>query len=524
MKNKATISILLLVLVAIVIGLFSYFNIWLGDDVSYAYFCGDKDRHLKSILELIPSQNIHYMQTNGRYVAHVLVQGFCGLWGIGAFSIANGLMYILFFLAIFRLCGIGLDNVKGVASIIILSLLSFQTKMQPSCQIGFVWMFTLTLWTLILFFHSKDRKPAWLCILSGLGAIIAGNGQEVLNLGVCAAFFFYWLINMKKMSAMQYCIMIGFWIGALTNFLSPGTINRGSGMMGTTINRYIFSFISYMLSLRIIWVLCFVALYQKIKHKISFREMYKSDMFYWNALFALMLFSLICHFQSNRVGFGVELMSLIIVIRILPNKSMNYFWLAVASVLLLIDYVMQTDATVKSREIMKSLQKEYDESTDGKVYADISFDSHLGDGRNFSRPLVPYGVTNGGDHTYYEYNCLAKKLSETSPGRPKVKIIPTILRGKEHEDLGNQLIYTGNDIWLVIQSKSAPAEFIVYRETPLIPSIKHYDPVIVEIDKESIVAEGDNWRARFIAEIDHAIHNMNFTSSVEMIEPQKTVE
>lgn len=276
--------------------------------------------------------------------------------------------------------------------------------------------------------------------------------------------------------------------------------------------------------LRIVWVMFFVAIYQKIRHNISFRDMYKNNIFYWNTLFALFLFNVVCHFQSNRVGFGVELMSLIIVIRILPNKAMNYFWLTVGSVILLVDNVMQANYTIKSREIMETLQKEYAESTDGKVYADISIDTHLTDQRNFSRPLVPYGVTNGGDHTYYEYNCLAKKLSETSPGKPKVIIIPTILRGKEHADLGNQLIYTGNDIWLAIQSKSTPAEFIVYRNTPLIPSIKHYEPVIIDMNENCIVAEGDNWRARFIAEIDHAIHNMNFTSSVEMIESQKIVK
>ncbi len=521
MKNK-TLSISFLILTAIIIGLFSYYNIWLGDDVSYAYHCGDKNKHISSLYEIIQSQNVHYFTTNGRYLAHILVQGFCGLWGILPFSIINSLMYILFFLAIFRLSNITLENVKGVASVIILGLLAFQTKMQPSCQIGFVWMFTLTMWLLILFFRSESKKSIWICILCGLIAIIIGNGQEALNLGVCVAFFIYCITNMKKMSAIQYCIMIGFWIGSLTNFLAPGTLNRGSGMAGVSINRLIFSFLSYIIILRAVWVLIFVSLYQKIKHKVKWSEIYKENIFFWNTFFALVLFNIVCHFQSNRVAFGIELMSIIIVMRILPKKAMNYFWLTVAGIMLMINYSLQADYTIKMKKTIATIEKEYAASENGNVYIDINLSSPLSSSRNFSRTVIPYGVNNGGDYTYYEYRCLAKRLSESYPGKPQIKIIPTFLKDKEHEDLGNQLIYTGNHIWLAIQSKSNPAEFFVNRAVPLLPAIKKYDPVQVDMtEAECIIAEGDNWRARFIAEGDHSIHGWNFTSSIEMTPSHK---
>lgn len=517
MDKKKLLSIICIVLAAIAIGLFSYYNEWLGDDVAYAYNCGDKSHHISSFYEIIQSQNVHYFTSNGRYLAHVLVQGFCGLWGLGAFSVCNAIIYLFFFFAIFRLSGISLDNFKGVASVVLLSLLSFQTKMQPSCQIGFVWMFTFTLWLLIKFFRSDGDKSVLLCILFGLLSIIVGNGQEVLNFGVCVAFFLYWLKNMRKMSAMQYSIMIGFCIGSMTNFLAPGTLNRGSGMAGVSFNRIFFSFLIFAYTLRSVWVLCAVMIYRKLRHRARFKEIYSANSFYFNSLFALLIFSAICHFQSNRVGFGVELLSIIVVIRILPQKAMNYFWISVAVVMLAIDYFFQVDYTIKTKRIMGELQQKYSASSDGKIYADINIDSPLTTSRNFSRPLVPYGVNNGGDFTYYEYNCLAKRLAERSPGKPKVRIIPSVLKDKEHENLGNQLIYAGNNIWIAVQSKSAPAEFVVNRKVPLLPAVKQYEPVKVDMaDAECIVAEGDNWRARYIAEIDYSIHGLNFTSSLDM--------
>ena len=93
------LSWLLLLMVAVVVGVFCYINVWLGDDINYAFSCVTerRDELIHSISDIFISQNAHYFTTNGRYVPHVFVQLFCGILGHGAFAIANGVFYVFFF-------------------------------------------------------------------------------------------------------------------------------------------------------------------------------------------------------------------------------------------------------------------------------------------------------------------------------------------------------------------------------------------------------------------------------------------
>ncbi|MGN0238066.1 MAG: DUF6056 family protein [Lepagella sp.] len=521
-KNKKYYSITLLLLVAVFIAYLSFQTVWLGDDIKYQYNYAHLDQRVSSFEDAIESQNYHYTHTNGRYLAHTLVQSFCGFLGQPAFAIANGLMYILFFLAIFRLCDVKLSNFKSVASIIVLGLLTFQTKMMPSCQIGFVWMFTFTMGLLILFFKSNLKPKAWLSTLSVLPAIIIGNGQEALNIGVSVALFFYWIGHRKEMTLFQYCLMIGFWIGTASDCLSPGTLNRGAGSMGVNMNRVIVSFLRYLFLLKGIWFLCIIVLYYKFKHKISWKNIYKQNSFFWVCLIALFCMNIAVHFESNRAGFGVELMAIIIGIRTIPSKSLNKLWLSLCTLLLIVNFYYQTIGILKKQAFYQEVTRQYSTSADGKVYiSDWDFYSPIPYNRNFSGVIVPYGVNNGGDMSYYEYRNLAHKLTDSYPGRPYPIIMPTYLKGKEHTDLGNQLIYLGNSLWLAVQSKSDPATFEVHREFPIFPTYKTYDSVVVDMTQpECILEEGDNWRARFIYEMDYSTHDINITKEIKKVKKE----
>lgn len=115
---------------------------------------------------------------------------------------------------------------------------------------------------------------------------------------------------------------------------------------------------------------------------------------------------------------------------------------------------------------------------------------------------------------------IAKYLKTKYPCKPTVRILPPFLKGRDNADLGNQLIYLGDNLWLAIQSKSKPARFEVSREVPVFPSLKRYEPVEVDMDdRRSIIEENQYWRSRYIAEIDYAIHGFNFTSEVKMKNP-----
>ncbi|MGN0236923.1 MAG: DUF6056 family protein [Lepagella sp.] len=165
-----------------------------------------------------------------------------------------------------------LSLMEVVAIFIVLCLLSFQSKMMPSCQIGFVWMFTFTTWLVILFMNPGIKPGVWVSVLCGIVAIIVGNGQEALNTGVSAALLIYCIRNRKKMTLLQYCLMIGFWIGTLSNCLSPGTISRCSRSAGVSPMEYATSVLRFLRDARGIWFLMIVLGYHKFHNKRSWKE------------------------------------------------------------------------------------------------------------------------------------------------------------------------------------------------------------------------------------------------------------
>lgn len=225
-KREGKYKMILLLIVAVVIAVFSYMAVWLGDDINYAYSWVDQSL-VSSIRDSIASQNVHYFVSNGRYVAHVIVQCFCGFLGHGWFAVANGLAYVLFMVLLCKITGITKSDDKNILMLTLTVLLSFQTKMVPSCQVGYIWMFSLSLLWLKYFF-SDSKYNVWQSALLIILSLLAGNSQEAISVGISGALFFYWVENRKRMSVAQYVMMIGYWIGALSNCLAPGTIDRGT--------------------------------------------------------------------------------------------------------------------------------------------------------------------------------------------------------------------------------------------------------------------------------------------------------
>ena len=82
----------------IIIGVAFYlqdsFSLFIIDDYMYAFKYGTYEpiRTLKDIFE---SQCDHYMQLNGRFLVHCVVQLFCGILGIEWFRIINTIMFVL---------------------------------------------------------------------------------------------------------------------------------------------------------------------------------------------------------------------------------------------------------------------------------------------------------------------------------------------------------------------------------------------------------------------------------------------
>ena len=145
------------VAIFIAITLFSYFTYWTGDDIYYQYNFRnfEQDDYIDSYGEVIESLNAHFFSRNGRYVAHFFVQCFEALWGRLAFSIVNGLFYVLFLYFMCKLAKIAMKNTSLALLATLVALIALQTKMMPSCQIGYIWSFAAIMVFVYIFLNIK---------------------------------------------------------------------------------------------------------------------------------------------------------------------------------------------------------------------------------------------------------------------------------------------------------------------------------------------------------------------------------
>ena len=110
----------------------------------------------------------------------------------------NAAIYVVLLFVVLRILGITLKDNLYVLIVSLLLLISFPTKFVPSCQIGYVWMFTIVLGYIYLFFKTPGVKSSWNALWLCPFSILAGWSQESLVIGVSAALIMYSIQNIKQ--------------------------------------------------------------------------------------------------------------------------------------------------------------------------------------------------------------------------------------------------------------------------------------------------------------------------------------
>lgn len=160
---RKIIPVFILAVFGVVIFYFCDNTIYRNDDVRYEYLFTEQHHtldhdydefndRLGSIGDIINSQEIHYQNVNGRFVAHCIVQYVCCFMDQRAFAITNAIVSILLILIVL---GLGCGTLKSIPSLlttVLLVTLSMMTRMSPAYQINYTWMFLFTLVFVYMFF------------------------------------------------------------------------------------------------------------------------------------------------------------------------------------------------------------------------------------------------------------------------------------------------------------------------------------------------------------------------------------
>ena len=383
MKN-AILSSIFLLLLGIVIWWMSADVVWLGDDLDYKYMMKGEIWQswgkIKTAKAFFDSQCIHYQHVNGRFVAHSLVQLFNTRLGQQAFAICNAIIYVLFAVMLGRAGKVRFsNNPAGMISAICLSVLCFITKMMPTCQIGYIWGMLVNIVWLMLFF--KKRQPSWLCTVAlSISAVIVGNWQESLSIGVCGGLGIWWIIQLVesirslrvRFDWRRSWMLLGYVLGTASNCFAPSTISRVSDVIMPLSDQLLIATYSF----PAITLLVICSLYLSRKHIKTRFFLFNSsegsipEGVLFSGMLILILFNLIIGVYSNRQLFGANLFAAVLTLRIMPHHRFCTIFNAIACLVVIAFWMMMIHGIDYVRRQYDEISSLHSKSTDGSVYYD----------------------------------------------------------------------------------------------------------------------------------------------------------
>lgn len=325
------------------------------DDYGYTFIypeTGMMPTHerITSFSDVIISQWHHYHTMNGRAVVHILTQCFCGLWGKWGCNILAAILFAFFFINLGRAS----FSTKNVFAAGFVSTLGFALLFENvvccysgiSYILNYLWSATLCLSFYILLFRQKGYTKAQTIGLSILG-FLAGWSNESFAIPLCAGIFFFLLcakengIRIYRIKKYLIPIIICLIGGALLIF-APANFNRAGNAAG---GNYLHDN-SIRLGLfahgRIFVLFIFILFGCWILFRTKVREFCKKNRFELIAVACTAVFFLIIGVINYRATMGIDLLSWILLCRllltILPDKNRVFTALGLISAFLIIGF------------------------------------------------------------------------------------------------------------------------------------------------------------------------------------------
>ncbi len=458
---------------AAIIFILSVSDIWVADSITYQYNFATGER-IESISDIFTSQYTHYFTWNGRYVAHWMCQLFLPILGKGVFSAVNALMYIALILLVIKIVTKDPFTPARILTATCLILFFCDTEYIPTCQIGYVWMSVLVLGYLCVFFsYAKSKKhSAWNCLWLFPFSIIAGNGHEVINVGIGASLIIYALMNFKRLTANQWYMFIGFGIGGLFLCLSPASIGRADSM----VIPLLYTVVYFFLNLRVTYVFLAIFLYKLLKRRVTLRDFYIENAFFINAMIVLVVFNFLIGVGSNRQLLGIELISCILVLKLLKNHSFRPLALWIFTIFIIFIYILKYQEIKKAETVYDEVSAKISINADGPIFVDFPrFNLYI-----HPTAFFRYGV-------FLDYT-LESIRNEQACGIAEGGIIPCYptkveeildckVENRSYEYLPGEFI--------LMQSKEEPGFFLLHRNIEIFGLRIPLPPYVVKFDQYS---------------------------------------
>lgn len=466
-----------------------------GDGVEYAFVVPQDAAHndyqpIASLSSVIHSQITHYFTVNGRFLVHCVVQAFCGIFGWKAYAMANGGMLILFTLGLARVAKVSPYSISRMCGLMMLAfVLYIPMRFDPAYQIGYMWTATAIVWWLALWWRSKAKRGWWLLLL-GFASLIAGSLHEAFSIVVGFGLLAWWVKCRYRFTPAQLTMSICFATGAFIELLAPGNFLRLDTYKGGPL---IGVFSTYFLQLPMLWVYMLIASFAK--WKIDFKN---NSLYYGGAILGSLAFIIM------GITYGYATQGIGLMLAITGGKIWNHIYsnknkrvrriLTLASLTLMITLAAVRENQERVvREKYRMAYDNYMQSEDGITYIN---DELFGPEYRSANALVsPYKWVRG--HT-------------TGMPAPTPYLLPHRLKQIPLQADTNLIVALSNESWLMIQSRSHPAEFILSRRILGINAGKR--TIDFSSSSPDYIYSGEKWRAAVYANE----HTPFMKTSIEM--------
>lgn len=314
----------ILLIIAVVMYFFNCFTPIFCDDWHYRFIFGTQTP-IRSIGDIFVSQWRHYFEFNGRLPVHCIVQLFDGILGKTTFNIVNALFFALFLWVVALVTTRDKTQYCKVISVaFILCLLVFAgfkyVFLWLSGSVNYLWVATALLFFYLLM--MKDHLPSRYNVPLLLYGFMCGWSNEAMVVGLGAAFFLFYIFHRKQLTTHRICLLVGFFVGSLFLVFAPAAIHRAM-----TINANHFSLMDRLVNmhnLRIFFLMVIFIAGKAIFGRLNFKHWVKKEQLLIIATAVSFAFVIFTGVEISHSRFGIELFSLLLLLRAIDWERINH--------------------------------------------------------------------------------------------------------------------------------------------------------------------------------------------------------
>ena len=303
----------------------------LSDDMIYRFVWHADDtvpvETINGLGDLLRSQCVHYMSTNGRFIPHLLAQGFLAFLPSVVMQVVDTLMFVL--LIHLAASWVTDDHRQRLTVAVVACTLLFVVF--SGFRTAILWGLGAAnyLWTLVAVMsllialrriyrtkgdeETKGNNIGRYALL--LLALIAGWTHEALSLPVSVAFAVWIWVYRKSLRSHRLAVacMLLFMAGTTLCLLSPGIWMR-AGDAADLKSRVISGAMNCAFNIRVTWLLAIVLLLKWKRDRQALRYHLSAHRYEYAALTTALGIVLVCGVNLERVAFFTDFIAMLLLI------------------------------------------------------------------------------------------------------------------------------------------------------------------------------------------------------------------